>query len=201
MTEGTIARDIKGRNHKDGTRPFLIELLPKGAPATGSADLSFEDKDGDGVVIIDVKRSGSDWKINNADVVIVGDDQVTAIIRVRDGSNMLIDNSSIQRCEGSPAVLFAVGVDESNGSGNTIMGGGNAGLNNVVCWEVANGSGDAGSNNIDCQNCHGCSQFVADIVIHSSTSGFNRCHFSLPVRTTSSLFFLEFVCTCTPTIL
>jgi hypothetical protein len=174
--EYTKGEDIVNRNKKDSGKPFIIELLPRGASSAGGADWSFVDTNGDGVIIIDIKCS-TDWEINNSDVIIVGDSSVTAIFRIREKSNMLISNSSIQRCKGSPGILFAVGVDEAHQSGDAVMKGNNAVLNNVVFWELVNGSSDTGKNVINCQNCQGCSQFVADVVLHTSTSRFNKCTF------------------------
>jgi hypothetical protein len=172
--------DIVNRNKKDGSKPFIIELLPKGALSAGGVDWSFVDSNGDGVIIIDIRcSSGSDWEINNSDVIIVGDSSVTAIFRIRAGSNMNLSNSAIMRCQGSPGILFAVGVDEGHQSGDAVMKGNNAVLNNVVFWELVNGSSDTGKNVINCQNCQGCSQFVADVVLHTSTSRFNKCTFGM----------------------
>lgn len=61
-SEYIINYDIEEYSHKSGGNngPSIIELLGKGESSAGGADASFEDKDGDGVIIIDVKRSGSD---------------------------------------------------------------------------------------------------------------------------------------------
>lgn len=192
--EGTITQNIEECSDKNSNGPFIIELLKQGQTPSMEANLSFEDLDGDGVIIIDVNRGGDDWNINNSDVIIVGDISVTAIFRVISKSAMLIDNSSIQRSMEDellnkiPAVLFAVGLGFDNKSGVAVMGGSNAVLTNVVFWELVGGSSDKGNNNIDCQNCQGCSQFIADMVLHTSTSRFMRCSFFIPVRNSSYVF-------------
>ncbi|NET14977.1 MAG: hypothetical protein F6K08_20160, partial [Okeania sp. SIO1H6] len=178
--EGTITQNIENENYKDGSGPFVIELVEQGGTANGSSNLSFTDTNGDGVVIIDVNRGGDDWELNNSDVIIDGPDDLTAIFRVNGESNMNMSNTSIQIGEGGIAnddnpfgAIFFKGDSEGN-SGDAVFSGNNVVFNGIAFWELDGGSNDNGQNEIDIQNGQGCAQFIGDTVLHSD-SRFNLC--------------------------
>lgn len=179
-SEGSITQNIENENYKDGSAPFVIELLSQGGTANPAADLSFVDADGDGFVIVDVTRGGSDWEINNSDVIIDGPDGVTAIFRVNGQSNTNISNSSIQVGDGGIAddgfgAIFYKGDSEGSGSGDAVFSGNNVVFSGIALWELNEGTSDAGKNEIDIQNGQGCAQFIGSTVLHTSSSRFNLC--------------------------
>ncbi|WP_293160325.1 GEVED domain-containing protein, partial [Okeania sp. SIO2C9] len=178
--EGTITQNIENENYKDGSGPFVIELVEQGGTANGSSNLSFTDTNGDGVVIIDVNRGGDDWELNNSDIIIDGPDDLTAIFRVNGESNMNMSNTSIQIGEGGIAnddnpfgAIFFKGDSEGN-SGDAVFSGNNVVFNGIAFWELDGGTNDNGQNEIDIQNGQGCAQFIGDTVLHSD-SRFNLC--------------------------
>ena len=184
-TEGTITQNIENENYKDGTEPFVIELVPMGGTADPLSDLSFTDTNGDGKVIIDIDLGGNDWEINNSDVIIDGPAGLTAFFRLTDGSNMMmgdnanIGNTSIVLGEGGikesgrAGAVFYVGEDEGN-TGEEVISGSNVVFDGIAFWELDNTTADNGTNTINIQNGQGCAQFIADRVIHSNTR-FTAC--------------------------
>jgi len=183
--EGTITQNIEEQSYKSGggPDPYVIELLEVGDTADSDSDISFTDTNGDGLVIIDVNRGGSDWEINNSDVIIDGPASLTAIFRVNGGSNMNMSDSSIQIGEGGIAddlfgAIFFKGDSEGSGSGDAVFAGNNVVLNGLAFWELNEGTDDDGKNEIDIQNGQGCAQFVGSTVLHTSNSRFNKCTFS-----------------------
>lgn len=181
--EGTITKNIENQSYKDAKRPFVIQLREQGAPADSDYDLSFEDKNGDGLVIIDVDRGGNDWEINNSDVIIDGPEGVKAIFRIRGESNMNISDSSIQIGDGGIAndnfgAVFFKGDEEGKESSDAVFSGNNVVFTGLAFWEMNEGTNDKGKNEIDIQNGQGCAQFIGSTVLHTSNSRFNKCTFS-----------------------
>ena len=186
-SEGTITDNIEERNYKDGSGPYVIELLKTGETPNAGSDIAFTDTDGDGLVIIDVDRGGSDWEINNSDIVIDGPEGLKAIFRVNGESNTNMSNSSILTGEGGIhnneafGAIFYKGDSEGAGSGDAVFSGNNVVYDGIAFWELNEGTFDFGKNEIDIQNGQGCAQFIGSTVLHTSNSRFNKCTHAPPV--------------------
>lgn len=167
--EMTLNTDIVSRNWKDspGSGPYVTNVAGM-------------DSNGDGIVIVDVNRSGNNFIVENSDWFIDGPSGVTVIIRVTGTSNMLLSNATIQPGEGgirgsgvgTASIILYKGSSEGNTS-DTVFGFSNVVLDHVAVWELNGGSSDTGGNLINISNGQGSAQFIGS-KIDLANCRFNR---------------------------
>ena len=150
----------------------------------GGLRTTFLDTNLDGLIVVDFNVSG-DFSLTNLDWVI--DSGGTAVngplivFRIRNGSNMTMQNTSILMHSSDLTATEPVGAifyhaSESSGSGDTVFTvGNNTVLNGVALWDLnAVGAGGSTKTNININNGQGCSQFVSQKV-NFQNSRWVRC--------------------------
>ena len=127
-----------------------------------------------GLNVIDIEPgAGTDFLLENSNLVIDGLAGAKAIFRVPDDANFLISNGNIlvgNSGIGLESVLFFSDKNDNNAHfsfDNTV-------LNGVAFWTLANTGGE-----IVINNAQGCTQLVAD-KINLNDVRFCRCAFDLP---------------------
>ncbi|MCP4292433.1 MAG: T9SS type A sorting domain-containing protein [bacterium] len=142
---------------------------------------SSDDTNGDGIVIIDINPNDEfgDFNLTNLDWAIIVNDDVLPIFRLREGSNMIMNNVSIlvnNGCCGDIRAIFYSGYEGD--SGDTVFNGGsNVILNGIGLWDlnaVGEGGGDV-KTNININNAQGCAQFISQKV-NFQNNRWNRCN-------------------------
>lgn len=135
-------------------------------PATGTLNTGGDGKiDSDttlvlqpGLNVIDIDTGGNDFLVQDANLVIDGDDGDFVIFRLQGDDNMLISNANILASDGGigdQGVLFYAGGSQNSGANFSFS---NALLNGVAFWSLGN------EGEINISNAQGCTQLVADIV-------------------------------------
>ena len=125
-----------------------------------------------GLNVIDIDTGGNDFLLNNANLVIDGDEDSFVIFRFQDfafnvsNGNILAGSSGI----GLNNILFF--TQRTEFSGNETFNINNAVLNGVAFHDLGLGGGE-----ITINNAQGCAQFVAD-KINFNDVRFNRCAFA-----------------------
>jgi hypothetical protein len=185
--EATITSDIENQNSIDGSGPFVTNL-------------DALDTNNDGLVVIDINRGGSDFKVNNSDWILQGSQTKSAIFRVRGGTNMLIDNSSIllgddgigtHTDSGLPdglGAIFFKGDEEGSGSSDKVFSGNNVILNGIGLWDLVT-VGENGTTQLGINNGQGCAQFISSSIDFNDVR-WNRCSDPQPVPEPSTLLSL-----------
>jgi hypothetical protein len=129
-----------------------------------------------GLHVIDIETGGSDFKLENANLVIDGPAGAVFIFRLPDdgsgttNQNMLVANANILVGDGGiglNSVLFYSNRPESG----THFSFSNTVLNGVAFWTLANEGGE-----INVSNGQGCTQFVSDKITLNDVR-FARCAF------------------------
>jgi plastocyanin len=151
---------------------------------TGGLRTNYDSNDtnNDGVVVIDINSNSSlgDWNLVNLDWVINGSGDKLIIFRLRNGSNMIMNEVSITLGDGGIAdngigVIFYSGYDGD--SGDTVFNTGSSLVaNRVAFWdlnEIGEGGGDV-KTNINFNNAQGCAQFISQKV-NFQNNRWNRC--------------------------
>jgi len=144
---------------------------------------SANDTNSDGVVIIDINLSG-DFSLTNLDWAIIINDDVLPIFRLRNGSNMILNNVSIlvnHGCCGDIRAIFYSGYEGSSSGDTVFNGGSNVILNGIGLWDlnaVGEGGGDI-KTNININNAQGCAQFISQQV-NFQNNRWNRCALAQP---------------------
>ena len=158
---------------------------------TGSSprvdNLNTIDSNGDGIALIDIDRGGSDFKLNNADWILQGDANVIAIVRVLDGTNFLMSNSSILLGNGgiggggvsqpvSSLGVIIVKLEDDGDSSDQVFNPSNFILNGVAFWDFVDIGENNGSNTteINGDNGQGCAQFISQAVVFNDVR-WKRC--------------------------
>lgn len=133
-----------------------------------------------GLNVLDITTGGSDFLLENSNLVIDGPAGSTAIIRVPDSIKFLVSNGNILMGNGGilPGNILFVSDREDNSQHFNIS---NAVLNGVAFWTLAN---DGGEINID--NAQGWTQLIADKITLNDTR-FCNCGFGTPEPTTGLL--------------
>lgn len=157
--EYTITADIENRNRKDS--------------ALGLRDDFYTDTNNDGFIVVDIDRSGSDFKLNNSDWIVDAADGYV-IFRILGGSNFLIDNSSLLAGDsGIDGILLWHSSDPTNSS-DTVFNFNNVILNDVAVWDL----NSIGANNtkIVVNDGQGCAQFIGPEITMNDVR-WTRCAF------------------------
>jgi hypothetical protein len=140
------------------------------------------DTNGDGIVVIDLNANGNlgDFNLVNLDWVIDGSGSKLVIFRLRNGSNMIMNEVSIVLGNGGIAdrgigVIFFSGY-EGSGSGDTVFNvGSSVVLNGIGLWDLnAVGEGGSTKTNININNGQGCAHFISQKV-NFQNNRWNRC--------------------------
>ncbi|MBL4816308.1 MAG: LruC domain-containing protein [Shewanella sp.] len=175
-TDLEITANIENQNRKDGSGPYLT---------------TFSDSDGNGIMVIDINVGNNDFEINNSDWILQGSENQLYVIRVLNGSNVNISNSSLLVGDGGIAGTDAgyateVGVifyhdSDGSSSSDTIYNFDNAVINGIAFWDRNNAS----STTINVSNAQGCAQFIG-AHINMSNVRFSHCPLSYTESSPSS---------------
>ena len=172
----TITSDLVDQNAKDGAGPY-------------EQNYDACDTDGDGVAVIDINRSGSDFNVNNSDWILEGSGDVLFIFRIRGNANMLMSNAAILLGDGgigggsattSVDKIGAIFVkahpdEEGTSSSDQVFNGDNVILNGIALWDLVEvGTGQASDTELIINNGQGCAQFISTKVNFQNVR-WNRC--------------------------
>lgn len=134
-----------------------------------------------GLNVIDIVTGGSDFKVENCNLVINGGADSVAIFRMPGNANFLISNANILVGDGGiglNSVLFYTDRQTNNqhfNFSNTI-------LNGVAFWSLGLAGGE-----ININNAQGCTQLIADKITLNDVR-FNGCAFLAPTPGTAAIF-------------
>ena len=137
------------------------------------------DTNSDGVIVVDFDISGQDFSVNNTDWIIDGTGNKLIILRLRNGSNMLVSNGTITLGTGGIAnndlgVIFYSGYEGSSSDG--VFNFNNVVASGVAFWDL-NAVGEGGGSintEIVINNGQGCAQFISQKV-NFQNNRWNRC--------------------------
>jgi len=172
----TITGDIVNQNAIDGSGPF-------------EQNYDACDTNSDGIAVIDIDRSGSDFSVNNSDWIIEGSGDVLFIFRIRGGANMLMNHAAILLGDGGigfgsantpVSKIGAIFVkahpdEEGTSSSDQVFNGYNVILNGIALWDLVEvGTGQDSDTELNIINGQGCAQFISTKVNFQNVR-WNRC--------------------------
>ena len=193
LDEGTdplceITSDIISQNAKDGSGPLEVNY-------------DSCDKNGDGIAVIDINRSGNDFKVDTSDWIIDGSGNVLFIFRIRGNANMLMPNAAILLGDGGigggsmstpVSKIGAIFVkahpfEEGTSSSDQVFNGSNVILNGIALWDLVEvGTGQASDTELIINNGQGCAQFISTKVNFQDVR-WNRCTLAASVSLTPAI--------------